>query len=119
MTESLGEHWLPECDHLALESELSWIKTPIREKPRNEIGIECLGHQSHESLSSSTIEEGIMDDSDLGFFVSHAKRILKKDEKTIEFILINLMKRCPQHPLVNLTVQKHILKNLKLYTQII
>jgi hypothetical protein len=26
-----------------------------------------------------------MEDGDLGFFVSHAKRILKKDEKTIEF----------------------------------
>jgi hypothetical protein len=83
--ESLGKNRAPECDHLALESELAWIKTPIREKPRDQVCTDRLRHERYESLSPTTIEECIMEDGDLGFFVSHAKRILKKGEKTIEF----------------------------------
>ncbi len=85
MPESLGKNRLPECDHLPCISELSWIKTPIWEKSRDQVCTDRFCHQGYESLSPTTIEEGIMEDGDLGFFVSHAKRILKKDEKTIEF----------------------------------
>lgn len=85
MPESLCKNGLPKGYHLPCESEFSWIKAPFREKPRYQICIECLRHQCHESLSSTTIEKCIMENGYLWFFVSHTKRILKSKGKTIEF----------------------------------
>ena len=106
MPESLHEDGLPEWDHPSRESKLSWIETPIWEKSRNQICTEILRHECYEPLSSSAIEESIMEDGNflwaplqrscpslrglrilLVIFVLrflHAKRILKSERKTIE-----------------------------------
>jgi len=91
MTNSLRENRTPKCDHPTCESELSWVKTSLTEKPWYEICVERLGHQCHESLPSSAVEKCIMKDGDLRVFPSwgvrkagggsflfffHAKRIL-------------------------------------------
>ncbi len=83
MSESFHEDGTPEWDHLACESQLSRIKTPLGEKPRYEICTEYLSHEGHESLSTTTVEEGIMEDGDLRFFISHEKRILNIEKIAI------------------------------------
>jgi Kef-type K+ transport system membrane component KefB len=82
MADTFCENRLPKWDHLACESEFSGIKTSFRKKSRDEICIEGFCHERHESLPSSAVEEGIMEDGD---FLFHKKRILNNDEKTIEF----------------------------------
>ena len=86
VSESFCEDRLSQWDHLPSESELSRIKTPLREKTRYQICSDRLCHERYESFPSTTIEEGIMEYGDLGFFVSHTKRIPEKDEKTIGFV---------------------------------
>jgi len=68
MPESLCKNRLPKGYHLPSESEFPWIKAPFREKPRYQICIECLCHQCHKSLSSTTIEKCIMENGYLWFF---------------------------------------------------
>lgn len=80
MPESLCKNRLPKSYHLPRESEFSWIKTSLRKKSRYEISIKCFRHQSHKSLSSTTIEKCIMEDSNF-WKSSPVKRGCLKDRR--------------------------------------
>lgn len=98
---SLRENWIPQCNHLPLKSEFSWIKTPFREKPGNQVSSERFCHECHKSLPSSAIEKRVMKNGNfrdfplskgvrgillcIFFLLLHGKRILNSLGKTIEF----------------------------------
>lgn len=67
MTISLHKNRFPKWDHISSESEFPRIETSLTKKSRYKISIKCLRHQCHEPLPSSTIEEGIMENSNFWF----------------------------------------------------
>ena len=85
MPDSLCKNRLSETDHLSCKSEFPRIKTSSWKESRNQVCIDWFCHKSDKSFTAATIEKCIMENGNFEFLFFHGKRILKKEEKTIEF----------------------------------